>query len=56
MRVFDMNKEDVLQLCAKWDVEKDGDLSWVPMYEAKMIYQFDHRYGTYEARLKRNLT
>ena len=55
MRVFDMNKEDVLQLCAKSDVGRDGDLSWVPMYEAKMIYQFDHRYGTYEGATQAQL-
>ncbi len=25
-----------------------GDEVWVPLYEAKMIWQFDHRFGTYE--------
>jgi CubicO group peptidase (beta-lactamase class C family) len=25
-----------------------GDEVWLPLYEAKMIWQFDHRFGTYE--------
>ncbi len=29
--------------------ERDGDVI-VPLYEAKMIHQFDHRFGTYEAQ------
>ncbi|MGO9272658.1 MAG: Eco57I restriction-modification methylase domain-containing protein [Terriglobia bacterium] len=30
------------------EVTTRGIESWVPLYEAKMIHQFDHRYGTYE--------
>lgn len=26
----------------------EGNEAWLPLYEAKMIYHFDHRYGTYE--------
>jgi hypothetical protein len=26
-----------------------GDNIWVPLYEAKMIHQFDHRWGTYDS-------
>jgi hypothetical protein len=55
MRVFDMNKEDVLRLCAKWDSAKDEAPNYAPMYEAKMIYQFDHRYGTYEGATQAQL-
>ena len=29
--------------------EKDGEVM-LPMYEAKMIHQFDHRFGTYEVQ------
>ena len=29
--------------------EKDGEVM-VPLYEAKMIHQFDHRFGTYEGQ------
>jgi hypothetical protein len=28
-------------------IDTDGE-TWVPLYEAKMIHQFDHRYGTFE--------
>jgi hypothetical protein len=31
----------------KW-IAPDGQ-AWVPLYEAKMIHQFDHRWATYEA-------
>ena len=31
--------------------EKDGEVM-LPLYEAKMIHQFDHRFGTYEAQSK----
>jgi hypothetical protein len=43
-RVFDMNKNETLALCHA--EKKAGD---VPMYEAKMLHQFDHRWATYEA-------
>ena len=26
---------------------------WVPLYEAKMIYQFDHRFATFEGHARR---
>ncbi len=29
--------------------ERDGE-RWLPLYEAKMIHQFDHRFGTYEGQ------
>lgn len=25
-----------------------GDITWVPLYEAKMIHQYNHRFGTYK--------
>ncbi len=28
--------------------EGEGQEVWLPLYEAKMIHQFDHRFGTYE--------
>ena len=28
---------------------RDGE-RWLPLYEAKMIHQFDHRFGTYEGQ------
>jgi hypothetical protein len=29
---------------------------WLPLYEAKMIWQFDHRFGTYADRTERGFT
>jgi hypothetical protein len=33
-----------------------GDQVWLPLYEAKMIWQFDHRFGTYEGVTSRSST
>jgi len=33
-----------------------GDEVWLPLYEAKMIWQFDHRFGTYEGVRSRSST
>ena len=33
-----------------------GDEVWLPLYEAKMIWQFDHRFGTYEGVTSRSST
>lgn len=41
-RVFDMAKAEVVGSCLS--VRQNG---FVPMYEAKMIHQFDHRWATY---------
>jgi hypothetical protein len=30
--------------------------SWVPLYEAKMIHHFDHRWATYDVESSRNST
>jgi len=52
-RVFDMNKNETLALC-----HAEMKLRDLPMYEAKMIHQFDHRWATYEAngRSSRDMT
>lgn len=42
-RIFDMNKSDILNLCSKFHTD-----DYVAMYEAKMLHQYDHRFGTYE--------
>ena len=42
-RVFDINKREVIDLCRKKKESND-----LPMYEAKMVHQFDHRWATYE--------
>jgi len=42
-RVFDMNKREVINLCRSNKISND-----LPMYEAKMVHQFDHRWATYE--------
>lgn len=34
---------------------KDNDM-WLPLYEAKMIWQYDHRFGTYEGVRNRTNT
>jgi hypothetical protein len=60
MRMFDMANDSGLFRTAaqltdaearrkgeRW-IEPDGQV-WVPLYEAKMIHQFDYRWATYEA-------
>lgn len=41
-RAFDMAKAEVVGSCARQPVP-----GFVPMYEAKLIHQFDHRWATY---------
>jgi hypothetical protein len=41
-RIFDMNKSDILKKC-----HKEHILDSVPVYEAKMVQQFNHRWATY---------
>lgn len=61
-RIFDMNKTENLKLCiearqleyGKRTLQSNQGL--VPMYEAKMMNQYDHRYGTYEGVTKRTGT
>ncbi|MEH2448426.1 MAG: hypothetical protein V7K18_22420 [Nostoc sp.] len=48
MRMFDMANDSGL-----FKYEFDNDL--IPLYEAKMFYQFDHRYSTYEGATQANL-
>jgi hypothetical protein len=43
-RLFDINKPAVLAMCEQ-SKAADGML---PVYEGKMLHQFDHRFGTYE--------
>jgi type I restriction-modification system DNA methylase subunit len=44
-RIFDMNKTSVLDLCITEPFETYG--IWVPIYEGKMMHQFDHRWAMY---------
>jgi hypothetical protein len=44
-RIFDMNKQEVLDLC-----KTSRSPECLKMYEAKMIHQYDHRFGSYEDR------
>ncbi len=46
-RVFDMNKADVLRQCTSSVLPPPSHLCF-PMFEAKMMHQFEHRYATYE--------
>jgi hypothetical protein len=43
-----------------WTLEgnifRKGDAVYLPLYEAKMMWQFDHRFGTYEGVRDRNST
>lgn len=50
-RVFDMNKVEILKICSREPANNA-----IPMYEAKMIWQFDHRFGTYEGLSNRSST
>ena len=45
-RIFDMNKTDVLSKCVTYDDMDDQDC-YTPIWEAKMLYQYIHRYGDY---------
>jgi hypothetical protein len=47
MRVFDMNKTDVLRCCHRGATPPDA-VGWMPMYEAKLMHHFDHRFASYE--------
>jgi hypothetical protein len=49
-RYLDMNKAEVLALCTT----SKGQVS-VPVYEAKMIHQYEHRFGTYADATEANL-
>lgn len=44
-RILDMNKDAVISACTRAQTSDS-----LPIYEGKMIYQFDHRFGTYEAQ------
>lgn len=45
-RVYDMNKQDVLNKCKK--VERNNlSLNYIPMMESKLMHQFDSRWATY---------
>jgi hypothetical protein len=35
---------------AEWILERDSRKAYVPLYEAKMINFYDHRFGSYQAR------
>lgn len=48
MRMLDMANDSEL-------FHNQPDNSLVPLYEAKMFHQFDHRYSTYEGATKANL-
>jgi N-6 DNA Methylase len=58
-RLFDMatdsglfrTRQDLLELGAEFDswLWTKGDTRWLPLYEAKMMYHYDHRYATYAA-------
>ncbi|MEX1214726.1 N-6 DNA methylase [Saccharospirillum sp.] len=48
MRMFDMSNDSHLF----FEACNEGGNRLLPLYEAKMIHQFDHRWATYEARVK----
>jgi hypothetical protein len=45
-RVFDMNKPETLELCLA-NKDKGDNLGFVPMLEAKLVHQYDHRFASY---------
>jgi len=57
MRMFDMSNDSNLFETYSNLIEKDytlagnvfvkGEEKWLPLYEAKMFWQYDHRFGTY---------
>lgn len=50
-RVFDMAKAEVVGACLP-----EPNHGYLPMYEAKMIHQFDHRWATYSDGESRDVT
>jgi N-6 DNA Methylase len=46
-RVFDMNQTHVLSMCQPFDATTDLR-GWMPMWESKLMHQFDPRFATYE--------
>ena len=60
LRMFDMTNDSGLfrtraeLASAGWRMEADrfekDEMVMLPLYEAKMIHQFDHRFGTYESQ------
>ncbi|MGH1506990.1 Eco57I restriction-modification methylase domain-containing protein [Ralstonia solanacearum] len=44
-RMLDMSNDS--HLFADSATEANGTVTWLPLYEAKMIHQFDHRWATY---------
>ncbi|MGB9863610.1 MAG: Eco57I restriction-modification methylase domain-containing protein [Candidatus Saccharicenans sp.] len=66
LRMFDMANDSHL-FRTRDQLEKEGyrlfgnrfvkgDDIWLPLYEAKMIWQYDHRFGTFEEVSKRSNT
>jgi hypothetical protein len=49
-----LRKQGLTRKANKW-VGSDDDV-WVPLYEAKMIHQFDHRWATYDGVESRDTT
>ena len=45
-RIFNMGIRAVVEQCTEAGAE-GGAFDAVPMYEAKMVHQYDHRFGTY---------
>jgi hypothetical protein len=60
LRMFDMAGDSELFYSAKdlsgegWQLQgnifRKGDAEYLPLYEAKMLHHFDHRWGTYEGQ------
>ncbi len=66
LRMFDMANDSGLFRTAAdltsdgWEVHGNvfhkGDAAYLPLYEAKMVHHFDHRWATYEGTESRNLS
>lgn len=60
-RIFDMNKTKNIRLCKAVDISEVECLidsftdEYVPIYEGKLIWQYDHRYATYHGATRANL-
>ncbi len=64
LRMFDMSNDSHLFRTRDWLEERGfrlsgnrfvkGDDVYLPLYEAKMIHQYDHRYGTFEGVTNRD--
>ena len=51
-----LSSEGLVSIGNAWGHIAETEPEWVPLYEAKMVHHFDHRWATYETAESRELT